>query len=239
MGVERLMTYYDITCETCGGFKQKVRDNKGKRPRFCSRECKAIELSGKSLRPIKHIITPEMHSEIRKIYQNPVRGERTRYARKIGIPLWAITKYAMHQGWMPKQKKEPDWNGKELKILERNAHLNPTRIQVKLKQKGFKRTINGIVLKRKKMRLLQNLNGQSAASVADCFGVSINVILRAIKGGRLKATRRETNRTGRQGKLWYIKDKDIKEYVLTHLNEIDVRKVDKYWFVDILTANIL
>jgi hypothetical protein len=234
------MTYYDIICETCGKFKQKVRDNKGNKPRFCSNKCRYMGLSGKSLKPIKYPITLEMHNEIRKIYQNPVRGERTNYARKVGIPLWAITKYAMHQGWIEKQKKEPNWSVPELKILGRNAHLNPTRIQFKLKQEGFKRTINGIVLKRKAMRLLQNLNGQSAASVADCLGVDIHFVLRAIKGGRLKATRRETHRTDSQGgDIWYIKDRDIKEYVLDHLNEIDVRKVDKYWFVDILTTKIL
>ena len=234
------MTYYDIICETCRMVKQKVRDNRGKKPRFCSNECRYIGLSGQSLKPIKYPITPEMHNEIRRVYQNSARGARTAYARKVSIPLWAITKYAMNQGWMEKQKKEPNWGATELKILGRNAHLSPTRIQFKLKQEGFKRTINGIVLKRKKMRMLQNLNGQSAASVADCFGVDIHFVLRAIKGGRLKATRRDTNRTDSQGgDIWYIKDRDIKEYVVDHLNEIDVRKVDKYWFVDILTAKIL
>ena len=97
------------------------------------------------------------------------------------------------------------------------------------------RSVTGIVLKRKRERLLRNLDGMSAHSLAECLGVDVHFVMRAIKGNRLKAERRGTLRTEIQGgDIWYIKPKDIRYYVLNWLNEIDIRKVDKYWLVDLI-----
>ena len=87
------------------------------------------------------------------------------------------------------------------------------------------------------MRFLKNLDGMSAHDLAYCLGVDEHFITRAIKGSRLKAEPRGTARTEAQGgDSYYIQRKDIRTYVTNWLNEIDIRKVDKYWFVDLLTS---
>ena len=52
--------------------------------------------------------------------------------------------------------------------------------------------------------------------------------------GWLKASQRDTSRTPRQGEIFYIKDQWIREFIIESVSIIDFRKVDKYWFVDIL-----
>ncbi len=194
----------------------------------------------KSKKPCRFPITPEIHEAIVRIYQRDTgNGQVAALANRLNYPRWKITRYAIRAGLIAKQKKEPDWNEREIHILELNAHRCPEIIQRKLKISGFIRSVTGIVLKRKRMRFLGNLDGMSARSVADCLGVDVHFIMRAIQGGRLKAERRGTQRIESQGgDFWYIKEKAIKEYILNWINEIDIRKVNKHWFVDLLAHNI-
>ena len=229
------MPTFDYICEVCRAEGREHR--KDKPPRFCSKDCRNIGMVGQVLKPVKYVITQEMHERIKQVYQTMTgRGEVNDLADELGLPRWKIGRYATHQGWVAKQKKAPDWNEGELSILERSAHCCPEIIQRRLKNVGFKRSVIGIVLKRKRMRFLQNLHGQSARSVAECFGVDDHVIARWIKLGALKARRRGTNRTSKQGgDHWFIKDLWIKQFVVNYISEIDVRKADKYWLVDLLT----
>lgn len=233
------MPTYGFTCEVCGA-KRRAWRKKGEPPRFCSKECQYKWLAGQNLKRVKFPITPEIHVAIEKVYKRDTgNGQVAALARRLGYPRWRVTRYAVNQGWVPKQRKEPDWAPQELKILERNAHLGPDAIQRKLKVHGYHRSITGIVIKRKRMRLLRNLDGQSANALADCLGVDLHFIMRAIREGRLKASRRGTKRTPQQGgDMYYIKDKHARDYVVGNIHEIDIRKVDKYWFVDLLTNRL-
>lgn len=179
-----------------------------------------------------------MHNRIRKAYQGDTgNGEIRDLAIRLGLPRWKVTRYAISQGFTAKQKKEPDWSQRELSILHQNAHLAASVIQKRLKKHGFCRTEVGIVIKRKRMRFLQNLNGHSARSVAECFGIDVHSVMRYIKNGWLVAKKRGTQRTEAQGgDSWYIKDKDIRDFVINSVAVVDFRKIDKYWLVDLLSG---
>jgi hypothetical protein len=192
----------------------------------------------KSKKPRKWpAITPEMHAKIRRLYleKTECSGQVKEFAREHDLPRWKITRYAQQMGWSAKQKKAPNWTDRELRILKQSGHHAPEVVQRRLKDRGFKRSLNSIVLKRKRMRFLQNLNGQSANSLALCLGEDVHFILRAIKSGLLKAKRRRLNRTPQQGGNPYlIKDSDVRDFIVENVHMIDIRKVDKYWLVDIL-----
>jgi hypothetical protein len=200
-----------------------------------------IPIVYQSKKPVKFPITPEIHAAIERVYlRDSGNGQVRALAIRLNYPRWKISRYAIRMGWVPKQKKEPDWTEREIKILERSARYCPEVIQKKLKQYGFQRSATAIVLKRKRLRLLQNLDGMSATSLANCLGVDVHFVLRAIYGGRLKAQKRGTRRTKEQGgDIWHIKEKDILKYILSWLNEIDIRKVSKWWFVDLLMVRNL
>jgi len=178
-----------------------------------------------------------MHQAIKRAYEDVTgAGQVNNLASRLGLPRWKVSRYAIQQGWIAKQRKEPNWSKRELGILEKNAHFTPETIQRKLEKSGFKRSVAGIVLKRKRSKYLKNLDGRSATSLAFCFGVEIHFILKAINQGRLKAEHRHTKRTEKQGgDIYFIKDKDIKGYIRENVHGIDFRKVDKYWLVSVLT----
>lgn len=132
---------------------------------------------------------------------------------------------------IPSKKK---WNDEEITILKRNAHYAPLTVKKRLDKAGFQRSIAGIVLKRKRMRFFSNLEGMSACLCAEFLGVDVHWVLKHIKSGLLKA---EKIRRDSQGKLnYYIKEKNLRKFILNNPELIDLRKVEKYYFIE-LVAN--
>jgi len=229
------MPMYDYICEVCKYPGRAWREN-GKPPRFCSNACKNIGMQGQPTKKGTWQITSAMHNRIREGYVNGTgQGEVKALATELGIPRWKITRYAQTQGWVARQKKAPYWSEEEVRQLQVFARYSPAVIQRKMREKGHHRSINAIVLKLRRLNMRQNIHGHSARDVARCFGVDIKTITRAINLGYLKATRRGTARTEQQGgDMYYILDEYIRQYVFDYLSEIDLRKVDKYWFVDLI-----
>ena len=227
------MPWHVFQCETCGKWKRRYKAPGYGKPRFCGREC----MTGKPLKPEQWPITPEIHARIEKIYKRDTgNGQVKALARSLGYPRWKITRYALKQGWTAKSKKEPPWSEDELEILQKHTYLGAERLQRKLKLAGFKRSFTGIVLKRKRMGFSKYAEGYSAHALASYLGVDHDFVTRAIKAGRLKAKRRGTRRVKAQGgDSFYVSEKAVRDYILTYLNEIDIRKVEKHWFVGVLT----
>jgi len=187
----------------------------------------------KTTKNVKYVITPEIHNAIFQLYTNP-EPDFKGFCKRYAIPQWRVSKYAINQGWIKKARPFANWSEPELRILERNAHFSPKTIKNKLKAAGYTRSEHSIVVKRKRMRFLQNLGGQSANSLAQCLGIGVHSVLYHIKNGNLKAERRDENK---ETPTYYIKDKDVKKFIVSHVDTIDFRKVDKYWLVDLLTAS--
>ncbi len=195
----------------------------------------------KRTRPPKYHFTPFIDELIRKTYReryNPQEGKIRELANRINMPRWRITRRAREIGAIEPRIKEPPWSERELHILEKNALFVPEVIQRKLKMAGFKRTITAIALKRKRLHLLRQQIKGTARAVAECFGVNPSTVVDIwIRKGYLKASRRGTDRTPQQGgDEWLIKEKDIRKFIIENIWIIDIRKVDKFWFVDILAG---
>lgn len=235
------MPMYDFTCEVCGAEGRGHRSEGQSPPRFCGRKCMATGMAGVSRKRIKWPISDEMHEQIKKLYQTKVGMTTTpvirEYAKSVGYPNCRIKRYAQGQGWATRQKRDPDWSNEEKAILSRNAHYGLRGIQRKLKAAGFSRTITAINLKKKRMRLRAIQEGYSACQVAEGLGIDAHSVTRWIKQKRLRAMKRQTLRTARNGgDSYHIRDIWVRNFILENLSEIDLRKVDKYWFVDLLAG---
>jgi hypothetical protein len=227
---------FDYLCEVCGAERRAWRPADAP-PRFCSAECRNVGMVGRSSKRTKWLISPEIHEAIRRLYQERLtgNGQVKTLAQKLGLPRWKVGRYAIRQGWTPKQKKEPDWSEREVGLLEKWARYSPEEISRRLGRRGYRRSVVGIVLKLKRSRCRASLEGYSARSVANCLGVDDHFVVRAIRAGRLRATRRGTARTEAQGgDHWWIKEKAIRDYLIENIHEVDLRRVDKYWLVDLL-----
>jgi len=61
-----------------------------------------------------------------------------------------------------------------------------------------------------------------------------------IKSGHLKARFRGTARGEQQnGDSYLIQEKDVRYFTLEHPTDIDLRKVDQLWFLDLITNGLV
>src|SRR5271166_1875378 len=186
----------------------------------------------------KYVFTDQIDQLIREIYLNH-RDAKSRpgiplLAKKVGMPHWALKKRARELGLA--RTKELSWSERELEILARYAWMSAERIRLKLKAAGYSRTVTAIHLKLKRMRFKHDGSFYSANGLAQALGIDSHAVARWIKSGHLKAKHRGTARTEQQnGDIYLIHEKDVRRFILEHPTEIDLRKVDQLWFLDVLT----
>lgn len=192
----------------------------------------------------KHIFTAEMDDEITRSYQQNISAGGLRasapvraLSKKLGIPRASITARAAYLGVIPVTRTSKAWSEEEITILEHHAHKSLYTIQYHLEKSGFARTVQSIRHKMTRTKLRKNLKGQSAASLALCFGVNPLTVTRWLHAGLLEAKRRGTKRKKNQGgDAWFVTDRQVRDFVISHVAIIDFRKIDKYWLVDLLAG---
>jgi hypothetical protein len=162
------------------------------------------------------------------------RGALRLAARRIGWPGYAVRKRALHLGLT--RTKEPVWSEAEIRMLEQWGWMGDERIALRLRAAGFTRSATAIHLKRKRMRINGNGDWYSACSVAEAMGVDSHKVMRWIRTGLVKAERRGSARTEQQGGDTYlILRKAVKAFLLACPDEYDLGKVEKFWFLDLIT----
>ncbi len=184
----------------------------------------------------KYFFTSEMDREILFTYSinTDNKPRLINLAKKFNMPRWALYQRALKIGAVTSSQQKKPWTDEEIKILESNARYAPLTIKKKLAKAGFQRSIASIVLKRKRMRLLSNMGGMSASLCAEFLGVDLHWLLNYMRQGLLKA---EKIRQDRQGKVnYYIKEKDLRKFIIDNPDLIDLRRVEKYYFIE-LVAN--
>lgn len=186
----------------------------------------------------KYVFTERLDQCIREIYlQNPhsrIRPGIRQLANQIGIPHWAIKRRARDLGLA--HTKEKPWSEPELTILSRYSWMSDERIRLKLKGAGYARTATAVHLKLKRMRFKSDPSFYSGKGLADALGIDSHVVIRWVKAGHLRAQLRGTERTKQQGGDTYlIRERDVRRFILEHPTEIDLRKVDQLWFLDLIT----
>jgi len=170
-------------------------------------------------------------------YDEALGGDRQaikRCAASLGWPRQAVIKRAAELGLA--RVKESDWDLAEIALLKEWRHVGALAMQVKLRAEGYHRTKTAIVIKRRRMGLVGIGDGYSATSLSKLLGIDAHAVQRWIDGGLLRAVRRETERTkGQGGDSQYIAHADVVEFLFAYPEEIDLRKVDKWWFLDLAT----
>jgi hypothetical protein len=186
----------------------------------------------------KYKPTAPIDELIRDAYRKQRTGDRSalgKVSRDIGWPRDAVCKRGAELGVA--RVKELPWSRAEEDILERFGHMSPSGLQRQLATAGFHRSIGAIQVKLNRNRVKQNLDGYSACKLADAFGVDVHKVLLWIRRGLLRATRRGTDRLVTQGgDIFWIPRREVKRFVLRAPEEIDLGRVEKIWFLDLLTG---
>jgi hypothetical protein len=189
----------------------------------------------------KYIFTDQIDQLIRETYLSHP-GAKTRpgipmLAKKVGIPHWALKKRARELG-LARAKEQP-WSTPELEILEHYAWMSDDRIRLKLKAAGYSRSATGIHLKLRRMQFKHDPSFYSASGLAQALGIDSHAVLRWIRSGHLKAQFRGTARGEQQnGDIYLIREKDVRRFIVEHPTDIDLRKVDQLWFIDLISNGL-
>jgi hypothetical protein len=160
----------------------------------------------------------------------------TRWAcEQTGWPKYKINRRAAELGLA--HVKEPVWAPAELVILQEHGYLGVDAIVRKLAAAGFHRTRTGVLLKRKRLQLTaRHLGGYTGNALAQLFGVDNHKVYQWIECGLLPGARRETCRTERQGgDSYWIRREAVRAFLYDHPDEYDLAKVEKWWFLGLLT----
>jgi hypothetical protein len=189
----------------------------------------------------KYMFTDQIDQLIRELYLNrpdvKTRPGIRLLAKKVNIPHWALKRRARDLGLA--RTKELPWSEPELEILARYAWMSDERLRLKLKAAGHTRTATAIHLKLRRMAFKKDGGFYSANSLAQALGIDPHAVTRWINRGDLKAKPRGTARGQAQnGDIYLIREKDVRRFILAHPIDIDLRKVDQLWFLDLITNGL-
>ena len=175
--------------------------------------------------------------EIRDLYAAaPGRAQVQDVARRCGRPQWWVQKRAVQLGIVTPRYKEPLWSEAELAYLEAHAHLSVQVLRKKFAQRGWRRTASAIALRVKRGGFpTQDPDRWVAAQLAVLMGVDRGTVTRWIKREGLPAAV-EPSRTGTGPdalEMYRVSRRDLRRWIGTHAQLVDLRKVDRYWFIDL------
>lgn len=178
---------------------------------------------------------------IRRAHQQPLlKGAVTDLAERVDRPTWWVSKRARELGLKTPRFREAPWSDAEQTMLHDTCHLSLGAARRRFIAAGFNRSETAIQVKRKRSSVNPQDNGMyTGRGVGDALGVDIKTVTRWIGLGELKAKRRGTERTDEQGDMWWIAERDIREFVIQHPLRVDLAKIPaafRAWFIELLAG---
>jgi hypothetical protein len=185
----------------------------------------------------KWISAPRLDDEIRRCYAARLIGRKLpgliALAEKTGWPRFALIQRARKLDLC--YIKEKPWSEPELRILRCLSWMSDARISLHLSRRGFRRSATAVHLKLKRMRFKNEGDWFTLRGLASALGIDAHAVMGWIERGWLRAARRGTARTEKQGgDMWAIHESWIRRFVREHPTEVDLRKVDQVWFLDMI-----
>ncbi|MDP2856551.1 MAG: hypothetical protein Q8P50_01060 [Bacillota bacterium] len=166
---------------------------------------------------------------LRRMYDPTVRGRSQEIADRLKVPRWAVNRRAAALG-LSRPKDRP-WSAQEGAYLEANFH----HVSAKTLARRLARSPTAVKLKAKRLGLRKYDEGYTASSLAEALGVDPHWVLARIRSRKLRASHRHTERTIQQGgDSWLVTDDAVLELLAEHPYDIDLRKVDSLWFMDLI-----
>jgi hypothetical protein len=194
-----------------------------------------LPIPKKGLARRKYTSNEQIDAFIRRAYvEARDQGDIKRACAQIMRPRWWVAKRALQLGCVVPRYKEPPWTSAELEIVTANAHLSLERLRNRLRLAGFRRTESAILGKMKRLGTDRTEPGRyKCSALAPLFGVNRATVTGWIDKGWLKA-RGRYSRERHEGEAWWIAEADVRRFVIENAAAVDLRKVDKFWFVDLL-----
>lgn len=189
----------------------------------------------------KNITTNDyIDNAIRRAYLSGEYGALKRLEKQIDRPYNWIRYRARVLGVRSMSRwRSEKWTRLEDELLEKSAHLSTSTIWRRFKRAGYQRTANAIEWRIRQLALdRSDPNILSSTEFAQIMGVCRDTVARWVRQGLLKSKKIDrricTRRTVRDDSGYiYIAVGDAKAFIRDFPQHIDLRKVDKYSFLDL------
>lgn len=151
------------------------------------------------------------------------------------FPRWYIRRIAACNGLAREGHNRP-WSQEETEYLEK--HYETKSIDFICKK--LKRSRTAVFVKSRRLGISKhNGAGFTMQEVCSILGCDHHKVRTWIESGKLRDSRKNTERVPEQGgDMWHIKPADIREMVIDYWQEIDIRRVDKFYFIQLLAGRL-
>lgn len=150
--------------------------------------------------------------------------------KHLQVPRWCVRRWAVQLGLS--QPRKTAWTPEEERYLEANLHhMSVGRIAKKLG-----RTKVAVQRKAASLGISKLGEGYTIHSLADALGCARQTVTLWVERGWLKGKRRQTERPDND--IWYFSDAAVRKFIMQHPHEVDPRRADWLWLVDVLAGGI-
>lgn len=191
-------------------------------------------------KPYNPAWTPEEDAIIRETYaaENSHDAPRLLRERWPTRPRWSVTRRAQHLGAATIRKKEPRWVAEEDAILRELAWMSPERLVLKLKAKGYHRSVTAVCLRMRRTGTREHIDGMTARAVARMLDVDDHAVTGWVKAGWLAAERRSGSGDARD--KHYITTAAIQAFLWAHPEVVVLSRLErvgsKMWFLELVSG---
>lgn len=182
----------------------------------------------------KYVLDEPSRKLIEAVYANPEYGTVTQsinyLQKKLGFSRASIRDYARQLGLC--QDREFRWTEQDLLVIEQ-YHEMPLhkRPSVKSLAQQLGRSEGAVLAKLKRFRYYRTGESYSVRGLADVLGCDYHKVEHWIKQGWLEASWENEKQHQR-----YITPENARWFILSYRQEIDLRRVDRDWFFDLLVG---
>lgn len=153
-------------------------------------------------------------------------------ARRLGVPRYVVKRWGRELGLA--RQKEARWTPDEDSYLEEHLH----RLSLAAIATHLGRTKNAVTLRAQRhLGISKGYEGYTLCGLCAALGCDHHKVERWLRAGWLRGTRRQSERTPQQGgDMWLFTDGAVRAFVREHPQEVDPRRADWVWLVDVLTG---
>lgn len=150
----------------------------------------------------------------------------TKLEHLLSVPRRVVKRWARELG--VGRQKAPDWTPEEILYLQTNIR----RKGLDEMAKHLGRTTTSIRIKARRLSLsFVNTDGYTMSDMRLALGNDAKTIQKWMEKGWLQGRRQ-----GKNSHNWRFTNKNIRDFVIAHPNEIDNRRIDWLWMVDLLVG---
>jgi TfoX/Sxy family transcriptional regulator of competence genes len=182
--------------------------------------------------------TDAIDEAIRKAFQHKYerRGCVRAAVKATGWPEHAVFRRAVELGLTSAWSEVP-WSEPEEELVSELAWQSPAVVQDQIKKRfGKHRTQSSIIAKRNRLKCMKNLDGLTHSGLEEALGVGQRMVDRWLESGKIRGILRfpENQAIGRS--VWFFPHWEVRRFIMENLEEIDLARVEKHWFVDLIAS---